>query len=279
MKRTGLSLRLQGAWKVLALSLSTAFVGCTTISHPLGPITPPPSYKFLTGNWQFTTSPTTGSATFGAFAGFIDEQSIDPGVDDPTTASLQIQEPAMCFLGTIVVPFQGDTKGTAVGFQSFNDVSQFLSISATADATATHLNGTYAVGGGCASGSMGTLSGTKYDPLVGTYDGPVTGSTSTSALSLALNQTLLANGNGSFNVTGSGTFQGNACFTQGTLTADSYVVGSAVNLVLTTNEAGGSTVTLTGTFDPTADMINVANLTTSGGACSGTGGTATLTLQ
>ena len=265
--------------KVLAImTLFGSLLGCTTISYPLGPTTPPPSYQFLTGNWEFTTSPTSGSAQFGLFAGFIDEQSVDAGVNDPVTTSLQIEEPATCFVGTIVVPLQGDLKASDLELISFTDVSQFLSIVATKDATATHLTGTYSVGGGCASGSQGTLSGTRYAPLAGTYSGPVTGPTSTTTLSLVLAQSLQGNGDGTSNVTGRATIAGNSCFSTATFNlGDGTVLGSKLNLSFNTND--GSQMTVVGTFDPTADRITAASTTVTGGACAGSLGTASLQLQ
>ncbi len=269
-----------GSALVLFAMLAT-LLGCTTIRYPAGPVTPPPSYKFLTGNWEFTAAPTVGATQFGLLAGFIDEQSVDAGVDDPTTALLQVEDPGTCFLGTSVVPLLGDLKGTELGLTSFSDVSQFITINATKDATATHLTGTYAVGGGCASGSQGTLSGIKYAPLSGSYSGSVSGSNSTSAIALALNQSLQGNGDGTSNVTGSATITGNACFSTATLSpGDGSVLGSKVNLLFDTNETGAaSQMMVLGTFDAAADLITATSITVTGGACSGALGTANLQLQ
>ena len=266
---------------VLVCLLLAPLLGCTTISYPLGPTAPPPSYQFLTGNWEFSTAPTSGSKQFGRFGGFINEESVSPGVNDPVTASLQVEEPATCFLGTVVVPLQGTLQKTDLSLISFADVSQFLSIAAVQDATANHLTGTYSIGGGCASGSQGTLSGTKYAPLTGTYSDSAPNSTSNNGLLLVLAQRLQGNGDGTSDVSGSAKFAGISCFNAATIiSGPSVVLGSKVNLLLNTNEVGStSQVTVIGTFDPTADLITTTSITISGGACAGTLAVPPLTLQ
>lgn len=281
-KRSGNLLPVIAAATMKALTLVSvlsSMVSCTTISYPLGPTASPPSYKFLTGNWEFTTVPTAGSAQFGLFAGFINEASVNPGVDDPVTASLQIEEPPTCFLGTVVVPFDGDLKVANLGLVSFTDISQFVSIAATKDTTASHLVGTYSVGGGCASGSQGTLSGTKYAPLQGMYSGSIVGATSANVLTLTLFRSLSGNGDGTSNVTGTGTISGVPCFTSATLQpGNGRVLGSKANLLFTTSEPGGSQLSVIGTFNPAADLITATSITVRGGACSGTLGTAAFAL-
>lgn len=265
----------------VAIPMLAMLTGCTTISYPLGPTTPPPSYQFLTGNWELVATSTGGTQEFGLLAGFIQEGSVDAGINDPVTASLQIEDPATCFVGTLVLPFDGALMGTGLTLTSFTDVSQFVTLTATKDATATHLNGTYSVGGGCASASQGAIVGTRYSPLAGTFSGPTAGGTALSTLSLSLTQSLQGNGDGTSNVVGSAIFTGSSCVASATSApGKGFVLGSKVNLVFDTSAAdAASTVTVTGTFDPAADRIAVTSIAASGGSCAGALGAATLTLQ
>src|SRR6266702_1058067 len=158
----------------LALSVIAGLTGCGTSGYPgsasSGGSGSSAGYIYLTGNWQFQATTPSGPVPFTALAGFINEQGDKPGVDDLTTAAFQAQ-PSTCYLGAPVIPLQGSTQGTALGLRSFSVNGQYVTINATKDSTATHLNGTYKVDGGCASGASGTLSGTKYAPLTGTYSG------------------------------------------------------------------------------------------------------------
>lgn len=271
----------RAAGSLAAAALLLSLMGCTVIAAPLAPVAPPPGYPFLTGNWEFSTSATTGSQTFGFFRGYINERSVNPGVDDPTTASLQLEGPTNCFLGTLVDPFVGDTKADALTLNSFTDVSQFINITATRDAKADHLTGTYSVGGGCASGSKGTLLGTRYSALTGNYSGPSSGGAPPATINLNLTQSSFGNGDGTLNVTGSAAVGANACFPASTLTVQrGYVLGSTVNLLFTTGAASGSPqVQLTGTFDPAATQITAATIDVSQGQCSTSIGPATLLRQ
>lgn len=231
----------------------------------------------LTGNWQLITTDTSGAPAFSSFAGFIDEATDGSG---NLTAVFQVQ-PGTCYLGATTVPASGTTSVTAAGATSTTAVSlssfsvngQYIYITATANSTNDQLTGTYQISGGCANGTTGTLTGTRYAPLSGMYSGALGSSNQTATLSLA--QGALGNGSGYSPVTGSATFSGVRCFTTGTLTTNNgSAIGGAVQLTFTAND--GETVAITGTFDPAADSITVTSGTISGGACSGSLGTGTL---
>jgi hypothetical protein len=279
---------------VFGLVLSSAIgglTGCTTSGQP-GSVGGSGSgtgsganYIYLTGNWQFQTTTTTAPVPFTSLAGFINEQGDKPGVNDLTTAALQAQ-PSGCYLGapvlplgSPVIPMQGATQGTALGLRSFSVNGQFLTLNATKDATATHLNGTWVVNGGCANGAAGTITGTQYAPLSGTFSGAISGSTPAKTLQLSLSQFATGTGDGVFPVTGTATMTGFACFTTGTLAStDGSVIGSSAALTFSTNDMSGPvTMALTGSFDPTAKTLTLTSVQVNGGSCSGSYGGATLT--
>ncbi len=254
--------------------------GCATTGHPgSGGGGSNPGYVYLTGNWQIETTNTTAPVPFTSLGGFINEQGDNPGVDDLTTAAL-LAKPGDCYLGAPTIPLQGATQGDHLGLHSFSVNGQFVTISATKDATATHLTGTYTVSGGCANGAAGTISGTKYAPLTGTYAGPINGSSPAKTLQLTLSQYTTGTGDGVFLIGGSAVFNGFTCFTQGTMPSTSgSVSGSSATLTFNTNDMSGAQVVLTGTFDPAAKTLTLSSVQVTGGSCSGPVGGATLTLQ
>jgi hypothetical protein len=258
-------------------SLLSAFVGCTTIKIPSSGIPSTGSSTGLTGNWQFQVTPTTGPTPFTSLSGFIDELNEDPGVNDSATATLQAQS-STCFVDTTLIPLQGTVQGTQLSLYSFSIVNQFVSIAATEDSTATHMTGTYTIGGGCANGAAGTLAGTEYAPLTGGYAGGIAGDTPEKTLNLNLSQLTQGSGDGTFLVSGSATFSGFSCFTEGTLASmGSFVSGSSVNLTFNTDDVSDARLLLAGTIDPAADTLTLSSIRVTGGVCSGSAWGATLT--
>jgi hypothetical protein len=236
-------------------------------------------YIYLSGNWEIQATPTSATTPFTALAGFINEQGQNPGVDDLTTAALQVQ-PSGCYVNATTIPLQGSTQGVDLSLLSFPVNSQFLTIKAKKDATATHLTGSYSISGGCADGATGTLTGTEYADLTGTYAGTVTGSNPAKTMQLDLTQFTQGTGDGVFLEQGSANFTGFACFTKGQLASQNgAVLGSAVSLTFTTNDTGGAQVVMTGTMDSAAQTLTLTSINVNGGTCPGAQGAATLTKQ
>ncbi|WP_157478383.1 hypothetical protein [Granulicella tundricola] len=261
---------------------SVALTGCTTSGFALngGTTTPPTGYAYLTGNWVFQTVPTAGSTPFSSLAGYVDEQSGNPGVNDLTTAALQAQQPSSCYLGASLIPLQGALQAAALGLRSFSVNAQFVTINATKDATATHLTGTYSIDGGCAGGAAGTITGTKYNVLTGTYAGSVTGSNPAQTLRLSLSQNTQGSGEGLFLESGSAVFNGFSCFSKGTLSAGAgTIIGNTVALTFTTDDPSGAKVILNGSVDSAADVLTISSGSITGGGCAGSLAASTLTLQ
>lgn len=266
-----------------ALVLSAVLTGCTTSGTPIlggvgGGGGTNPTYHSLTGNWVLQITPTAGGSQFTQLAGFINEATSASGGKYSTTAAFQDQPSSSCYTGADFIPLYGNVTGTATLFlYSFDVEGQFVTINATGDATLTHMTGTYSIGGGCADGASGTLTGTRYAVLKGTYSGALTGNSGES-VQLTVAQNTAGTGRGNFFVSGSAVFQGFSCFTSGTMAASAgSIVGNAVQLAFTAND--GSTVTFSGTIDPTASTMTITSTQVQGGSCAGSLGGATLTLQ
>ncbi len=266
-------------WALLILTVTCGLTGCT---HPATTGSSSGSgssdYVFITGNWQFTATAKSGTAPFTMLSGFVNESSNEPGVNDFTTASFQVHS-STCYSGSSNLFLSGAVTGTHVGLSSFPVEDQVLTISASKDATATHISGNYSVVGGCADGATGTIVGELYAPMDGTYLGTSTGVLA-STLQLTLSQYVQGTANGTTLVSGSALFQGISCFTKGTLSApNGSVSGDQVNFIFTTNEPTSSTVTMSGTVDPAAQTIFLTSIEVTGGNCSGAIGATTLSLQ
>jgi hypothetical protein len=253
------------------------FSGCTTAGYPTNGSTPPPAgYAFLTGNWVFQTTPSSGGTPFTGLAGFINEESQNPGVNDVATAALMAM-PGGCYQGADTIPLQGTVQASTLGLRSFDVNGQYVTINATKDAKADQLTGTYSVSGGCANGDAGTITGTRYAVLTGSYAGS-TGSGQ--GLQVTLAQNVQGTGSGTFFVGGTGTFTGFSCFTTGTMAASNgSVIGNAVMLTFATNDAGGGQLVLTGTIDQAAATLTLTSVDVTGGSCAANLGGATLTKQ
>lgn len=264
--RARLALFSAGAGLLLA-----AIDGCTTQRTPIVSTS-------LTGNWVLQTTPNAGTTPFTSLAGFIDQETQTYAASNSITAALEAH-PSTCYLGADLIPLTGALSGTSLGLYSFDVNGQYLKVSATSNSAGTALTGTYSVAGGCANGAAGTFSGTKYAVLKGTYAGSLT-SDSARTLQLTLAQNVLGTGSGYFFVSGSATFGGFSCFTSGTMAStEGSIIGDAVQLDFTTNDAAGSHLLLTGTIDQTATTLTVASGTVTGGSCSGSLGQAILKLQ
>lgn len=226
----------------------------------------------VTGNWQITLSPT---APISTLAGYLSQQGT--GNNEFTTAALQAHTTG-CFTDATTVPMSGQTSGTDVNLSSFVISGQTLSLNVQANTAGNQFSGTYSIAGGCAGGTSGKVTGTEYAPLGGTYTGSITGSSPAVTLSLALSQETVATGLGVFPMSGSATFTGISCFSQGTLSAQNgSVLGDTVTMDFTTN--GSAEVQMTGTFDTAASTVTLSSIQVSGSSCSGSLGTATLTRQ
>lgn len=234
-----------------------------------------PTYSNFTGNWVLQFTATSGPTEFTQLSGFINDIG---GPQNWATAAFQ-GTLSDCFAGQSFTPWYGNINGTAMNLYSFLITGEALTITANSNATFTQFTGTYTLGGPCADGETGTVVGTRYASLTGTYAGSLS-SDAGQNLQLDLTQNTVATGNGTFFVTGTANLQGFSCFTSATIASyGGTVVGSSVQLQFTTNESPSSTLTLSGSFDPSADTITANSIQVSGGECSGSLGGASLTRQ
>ncbi len=270
----------------LGLAVVCGLAGCGgTVTTPGGSgdggggtLVPAADYPFLTGNWVFQLAPTSGGTPFTTLSGFINETNQEPGIYDLTTMVLQSSPGSNCYEAYSVIPAQGAVKGSSVFVSSFSVNGQFLYITLQKDSTGSKLDGTYLITQGCAAESKGTIHGVRYTSLTGTYTGSIAGTSPAQTVQLALTQASQGTGKGEFYVSGSATFNGPSCFTQGTLVpTESIVIGDSA--VLTVTATDGSKVVLSGTFDVAAKTLSLSSIQIVGGSCAAQLGSASLTKQ
>lgn len=210
-------------------------------------------------------------------AGYLSQQG--EGDNQFTTAALQAQTSG-CFEDATTIPMYGTTTGMDVNLASFAIEGQTLSVNVQANSGGNQFSGNYSIAGGCAGGVSGTVTGIEYASLSGTFAGSVTGSNPAVTLSLALTQDTEGTGLGTFPLSGSATFTGISCFSEGTLAAeDGSVIGDTVNMDFTTNDSEGAEVQMIGTIDTAASTLTLSSIQINGGSCSGSLGSATLLRQ
>ncbi len=233
------------------------------------------TFSNFTGNWVLQFTATSGATELTQLGGFINDVG---GSQHWATAALQ-GTLADCLAGQSFVPWYGNINGDSMSLYSFLITGEMLTMTATSNATFTQFTGTYTLGGPCANGETGNVVGTRYASLTGTYSGSLNSDVGQS-LQLDLTQNKTATGNGTFFVTGTAELEGFSCFTSATIASYAgTVVGSNVQLQFTTNESPSSTLTLSGSIDPTADTLTANSIQVSGGECAGSLGGATLTRQ
>ena len=233
------------------------------------------TYPDSTGNWVVVATATSGALPFSQLSGYINEQQT--GTSHPTTAAFQPVSTG-CYAATENVPMQGVVQGLRLHVVSFGLDQQVLDLSAAKDTTSTHFTGSYAVTGGCADGAAGTVTGTRYDALTGTYSGTVSGSSPSQTVAVAITQYASGTGDANFLLSGTVTVTGVSCFTKGSLSPQNgSVVGANVQMHFVASQ--GATMDIVGTFDTAASVITVSSLYVGGTGCPATVNLGPVTLS
>jgi hypothetical protein len=225
-----------------------------------GGSTPPDTS--LIGNWQFQAT-STGTAPFTTLSGFINEEGF-AGDSTITTASLQVQSNG-CFANAKVIDLQGFTKSPLAQFTSFPLDSQVVTMGLSQQCTGVSLCGTYSVAGGCADGATGSITGVKYSTLTGTFS---TASGASAGMAATLTQSTEGTGEGSFQVSGSINFTGLTCATSSSIDpTQSFLSGSSLHLVGTSNAPANAPLTIDASINPTATVVTLNTITNTNSTC------------
>jgi len=227
----------------------------------------------LSGNWQFTSSSTVFPGTVG---------NISASLSTSGTAVTGITHiTSTCYQYVTDVPLTGQIQGNGTFTVTSGSVGgQVLTITGTSLGSSIS-SGAYSIAGGCGAGDKGTVSGYSLAALTGTYSGTISNGSGSSVQVVAqITQSATANGvSGYYSATGSATFGGSSCYTQGTVALSSIgILGNEFGINFSTPGSNPSTVSMAGIFDAAAKTLTVQYYSVYGGLCSGSG-TGTLTAQ
>ena len=224
--------------------------------------TTPPTVD-LTGNWQFEVT-SSGNVPFSTLSGFLNEQPSSSGDSFPMTASVLVQSNS-CFAGSKVLDLSGFTKDPYSQLVAFPSYGQTVTLSLSSSCTNVSLCGSFSVSGGCANGMSGDIVAVKYTQLNGSFQ---TAAASPQSLKMSLTQSSQGTGQGYFGVSGTLAFTGVSCLTAVTLDpTQSYLSGSSLHLVATTNAANAAVMTMDGTINVAATGVTLNQVSLAGSSC------------
>ncbi|HEX4310668.1 MAG TPA: hypothetical protein VHZ25_11615 [Acidobacteriaceae bacterium] len=225
----------------------------------------------LSGNWAFVPASSSAVLNLGFTQGAYE-----------TVSAVARLSGASCISPTTNILLTGSVGGN----------NQMLLVSSAFNGTTLTLQGEVAgdgkgigaaswtfAGGNCGTMGKANVTATQYSAINGTYTGTfLDGSANPIAVSALLEQTSQPDLDGQFSLSGTATFPDNSCFAaQPTLTT-SLVTGSNLSMSYT-DTTSGAVLTAVGTFNASASQLTITNWSITGGSCSGSSGTGTLTLQ
>jgi hypothetical protein len=251
------------------LLLAFFLVGCSSSLAPLSGT----STNALTGNWQVSSMSTTG----------IKLPMLSGELTGSATAVTGIFHAAST--GACV------TRSTAISLTGHADTKNVLTLTgALAGGTLTisgnvaedgkSLTGTtYNVTGGtCAFSAPVMASAQAFSSVTGTYAGSFSDAGGNVIdITANLTQTPESDTSGNFQLSGSGTFPNNPCFSSPVTVSNAQVTGGSFTLTYADSSTQNS-VTATGTFSSDASTLTVTNWTLTG-SCGPDSGTGLLTRQ
>ena len=206
---------------VLALALS----GCGASNLALTP-----------GNWSMTAVPSSGAAGTFYIGGNLTQNG------SSLTATMSVVS-SLCFSSSQVVPFTGKVNGNKVTLTSSSIGGEVITVTASGT-SGSALAGTYTiVGGTTCNGDSGTLTANPVPTISGTWGGlifspgGVSQGGANAALALTLTQAATASSDGTFALTGSGTFTNSSCSSAATVTS-AFIAGPYLVVEGDTDDGG-----------------------------------------
>jgi hypothetical protein len=256
-------------YKVALLSLLAgmlALSGCGGASNNL---------TLPAGNWSMT-------AAGGSLGTFYIGGNL--GQSGTSLAGSMYFVGSSCFSPSQTVTFTGTVKGNNVTLTSDSVGGEVVSITASGT-SGSALTGTYSITGGTTcNADSGTLTANPVPSITGTWGGPVlsTGGVSqggpNAALAIAFTQAATASSDGTFALTGSGTFTNSTCSNTATV-ASAFIAGPYLVVSGDTDDGGSYSyqqVLLNNSASPTS-MTGTYQV--SGGNCDGDFDAPTFTKQ
>jgi hypothetical protein len=259
-----------GVTLLLAGLLAGLFTGCSV---------PNPAYTTsgamsLTGNWQFSSSSAIASH-LPALSGELTGTSVSAtGIfhSDATTACVSPNTP---------IEVSGSANAqNLLTLTGPNLAGGTLTLTGTLAPDGKSLTGaTYTVtGGACAFATQAPASAQVFASIDGTYNGAFSDpSGQVITLTAALSQNPASDTDGNFQLTGTGAFGANSCFSSPVTVSNTQVTGGSFTLTYADPTTQNSVV-VSGTFTTDGTTLNVTNWTLTG-SCGPDQGTGTFIRQ
>jgi hypothetical protein len=279
---TSRAIQASGCAALLFASIfACGMTGCGGTSSTITPPNPPPTPANIAGNWELAASSPPGATTSIAVyltsnAGSVSGIAEGPApVDNVCTANGCCGTPIGIFHNvalTGTVDANGNLKlGTATGGNP--------AFAMTGTASGSNLsNGSFTLTGTCSA--QGTITGTEYAPLDGTYAGTLTSQATGQSygVTTTLDQSNVPNSSGYLNLTGAMSVSGYPCISSGSTPISSTFLGNEFNAGM--NPSPNATLSWSGILSPDGKAIAIDyGFTLSGSSCNDDYGTGTLTLQ
>jgi hypothetical protein len=222
------------------------------------------------GNWSMTATP-SGGGTF-----YIGGNLTQSGTNLVGTMYVVNSN---CYSPSQTVAFTGTVKGNNVALTSASVGGEVITVAATG--TAGSLTGTYSIAGGTTcNGDSGTLTATPVPSISATWSGPIVSQGGQSILALAITQATTASSDGTFALTGTGTYTDSTCFSTASITS-AFVAGPYLVVNGTTDDGGNffyTNVLLNNSASPT-NMKGTYEVSDPGATCDGDLDSPTFTKQ
>lgn len=261
----------------LSVLLAGSLVGCGSgnrMANQAQAKIPPVPGLSKADNWQFLLAPASSDVPLAsdieAVLGLTPDKFV--GIARIIGAAYPNSDP--CYNIVDPIPLSGtiDAQGN-ISVTSAAVRGQVLSFTGVlaADRSSVSL-GTYVFKGGCADGQSGLLTGVKFKPMGGIYNGTLTEPSASVAVSADLTQSTNSDGGGFLDVRGTVSYTG-AC-TEKFSISSSELAGRFIQLQLGAED--GSKTTVYGNVDANGSTLQLADYE---GGCNGFNGVGVLSLE
>lgn len=248
----------------LLLALSAGLAGCSSSLAPVSAV----DTAAVTGNWQMS-SVAASAAKLPMISGSL------TGVNSSVSGTFHSTSPQSCVAPTTAIKVTGSADAKDLLTLTGPLAGGTLTIEGTLASDGKSLEAaTYNVAGGsCAFPAAAAATAQSYSSITGSYTGSFSDSSGLAiAVDASLTQTPASDTSGNFQLSGTGTFPNNPCFSSPVTVSNAQVTGGSFTLTYADPTTMNS-VTASGTFSTDAKTLTVTNWTLTGfcGPDSGTG--------
>jgi hypothetical protein len=181
-----------------------------------------------------------------------------------------------CYAVLTDVPVTGTISGNTAQLTTASVNGQVLTATLNTSGGSA-VTGTYSISGGCGGGDTGQVAGNRIPSYSGEWKGTFQSQAGVRVGVDARITQSAPDAHGWYQISGTATFQGSTCFTQGTV-SQSIASGDLVSLAMNTNDTPAGEVDFAGLSDSSGSTLT-GQYQISSGACVGDSGSGTLTRQ